>query len=218
MATILRRAVGVSADQIGSHMRARAHTKPISSSLKHFDHDSRETVDIGWLLHWAFARELVHKAGMRNFAPITTGHDSIARLGAVVDHSMNLGFDAPHDAYTVAAAVAACGAEALVVRYALMGVDACPEWTPNPVVRSHPAGRFEVADPVLKSNRGKPVMLIGYAFVWRGDVPEIVSARREVYQIWAEALHKIHADLCKPGMLGRFQLSAEVPEIEPWKR
>jgi hypothetical protein len=174
---------------------------------------------VEWLLNWAYAREKVHLARMQGMGAAAgfgprgyPGAANSERIGAAVGSSMNLGFEAPADAYAVMRAVLLTGRMAGVVReYAIIG--ARPDWTPYPsiTVERGPTGHALHLDKKRKRHIC-PFRL----FYYRGDLPEIVAERRQAYERWARAISDVHASLSEPGMLGTHTLADALPPPEPW--
>jgi len=177
-------------------------------------------VTIGWLLHWAFAREKVHLARPEGMAgalwnPSRSGSDSTLTIGGGgMGGGSNLGFAAPADAYAVHRAVKAQGGVAKVIQtYAMMGVDARPDWTPHPVITVE-RGKTGYAHEIIRP--GKYRLCPFRLFRYRGDLPEIVDQRRRVYSDWAETVRAVHEMLRAPGQLSAHRLVADVPPVAPW--
>jgi hypothetical protein len=170
----------------------------------------KTSITIEELLHWAFAREKVHMArpaGMPGLPmmPPRGGRDSTAAIGGG-GGGMNMGFEAPADAYAVMRAVDDLGGIAGLVReYALIG--APPDWTPHPVIR------VRHGDTVNDSRTRKPSFCM---FIYVGDLPEHVLQRRQRYARWAQGLAIVHASLADAG-LQRYDLAPDLPPLAPWK-
>ncbi len=201
----------------GPYVRARPHAKGGSISLPPQEQTGRKTVTVEEALHWAYARELVHRArepglgAAARFAP--RGFAAVAsseRIGAAVGSSMNLGFEAPRDAYTVMAAVNACGEPRLVREYAMTGER--PDWTP------HPALWWEQGPPMMGKDERKRRIVIGYTVFLRGDLDALVAERRNVYRRWAMAVARVHELLSQPGALADRALAGVLPPYEPWSQ
>lgn len=208
-------AVSDSANHPGPHVRARPHVRgPGNNSL--ILPKKINTVKTEDLLHWAFAREKVHMAraagldaGMRLRPQGFAKSSSSERIGAAVGSSMNLGFEAPRDAYAAMAAVMALGGDAALVRErALIGTP--PEWTPDPVIW------FEQGPPLVGKDKRNRRIIVGYCVFSRGDLPALVEARRATYRRWAQGITRVHARLMQPGVLADHALSLELPPFEPW--
>lgn len=207
-----------SADPMAMCERAGAHTKDIPSSLPPYGTKALKAVTAAELLHWAFAREKVHLARLPGFDAgprlKPRGHAATAsseRIGAAVGSSMNLGFEAPRDAYAVAAAVAGIGHDAVLVRErALIGEP--PDWTPYPAIW------WEQGAPIYgKDARGRHGRrIVGYAVYARGDLAAIVDERRSVYRRWAVGVAVVHATLVAQDMLADHALTDALPALEPW--
>jgi len=180
---------------------------------------TKKTTTIETLLEWAYVREKVHLArepgfgGSAMFRPRGFfGADSSERIGVGAGSSMNLGFMAPADAYSVRDAVDGCGAANLVRAYAITGRR--PDWIPQPKMHTRPGAHFAVADPELKGRNGRPIVVEGWTFTWGGDLPEIVEERRQTYRRWARAIARVHKALA--GRLIEHALLPYVPPVEPW--
>lgn len=200
--------------------RARPHTRPVNISLPPFETvDGCKAVTVEWLLNWAYAREKVHLARLPGmgasavFAPRGfPGASSSERVGVAVGSSMNLGFEAPADAYAVAWAVNDLGRMARPVReYGLMG--SRPDWTPHPVIV---AERGRTGNALHIDRRGKRHICPFRLFVYRGDVEAIVAERRRGYSAWARAVTQVHGALAAPGVLTAHNLLPSLPPISPW--
>lgn len=201
--------------------RARPHTRPVSSSLTPSPKDlGLKTVTIEELLTWAFAREKVHIARPEGLGELS-GHgprgwpkaSNSERIGASVGSSMNLGFEAPTDAYAVLAAVRAQGPLARMLRdYAIM--KARPDWTPCPEITVE---RGRTGHTVHIDRRNKRHLCPFRSFVYRGDVPAVLAQRRSRYQAWARAMQAVHKLLSRPGVLRAHRLAPDVPPLAPWE-
>lgn len=205
-------------DPMALRARARPHAKPITNSLPPCDQNSRKAVTVEWLLHWAFVREKVHLArlpGLLMGPSLSQGsRDSLSKIGAAVGSSMNLGFEAPADAYAVKRAVEGLGGAdtRLVMECAL--ANAAPDWTPHPVITVE---RGKTGHAWHLTNRGKKSVSAPFRlFKYRGDLPEIVETRRAVYLQWADAVRRVHAVLSEADMLADHELTAEKPALRPW--
>jgi hypothetical protein len=131
----------------------------------------------------------------------------------MISSSMNLGFEAPPDAYAVAHAVAVQGPMARAIyQYALMGPDAHPDWTPHPVILVE---RGKTGQTMHIAPGGKrhlaPFRMVRFV----GDLPAIVEERRRGYGDWARAVRAVHRWLSDRGLSGH-ALSAEQPALAPW--
>lgn len=198
--------------------RAGAHAINISSSLPPYDtKQSRKAVATADLLQWAYGREKVHLARPEGFAGAVMmsprGFATVAsseRIGAAVGSSMNLGFEAPRDAYAVASAVQKSGEAKLLWEYALIGH--APDWTPNPEVW------WEQGPPIYgRDGRGRTGRrIIGYTVAVRGDLAETVDERRRVYGRWAGAMARVRQRLLDSQALTAHALTAELPPLTPW--
>lgn len=203
-------------DPIPLHVRAGAPAMGISSSLCHFDTGKTE-IAVAALLQWAYGREKVHLARPEGFAGAVMmpprGFATVAsseRIGAAVGSSMNLGFEAPRDAYAVASAVQKSGEAKLLWEYALIGH--APDWTPNPEVW------WEQGPPIYgRDGRGRTGRrIIGYTVAVRGDLAETVDERRRVYGRWAGAMARVRQRLLDSQALTAHALTAELPPLKPW--
>lgn len=200
--------------------RARPHAKPITNSLPPCDQNSRKAVDVLWLLHWAFVREKVHLArpqGMDGvFCRPPMGYaDSTLSVGSGGSGSGYFGFKAPADAYAVLRAVEALGLPGKLVReYAMIGLGARPDWTPEPVITVE---RGKTGHAWHLTNRGKKSVSAPFRlFKYRGDLPEIVEQRRMIYTVWANAVASLHDGLTVQGKLVAHELTADLPPARPW--
>lgn len=186
------------------------------------DHSPRlprppKIISIEELLYWAYAREKVHLARAPGLDVATSftprgfpGQASSERIGTAVGSSLNLGFEAPRDAYAVRHAVGRSGEPALVMQRALIGKP--PDWTPYPVI-TWDKGPPIYGRVLIQKRR---IKIIGYWVYARGDLPEIVDERRSVYGRWAHALRRLHAALSAPGMLADHDLADDLPPRAPW--
>jgi hypothetical protein len=210
--------VSDSANPIPMRERARPHAKGIPSSLPPYDTKACKAVAIDTLLHWAFAREKVHLArppgldiGVRLKPRGFAAQSSSERIGAAVGSSMNLGFEAPRDAYAVAAAVAALRGDAGLVReYALIGE--APDWTPYPVIW------WERGPPIYgRDHRGRVGRrVVAYCVAARGDLDALVDERRAVYGRWAAGVAAVHGALVENDALSDHVLTQVLPPPQPW--
>jgi len=215
-----------SADPVSLHVRGRAGAKGSVSSLCPLEGKNRKVVSVQWLLHWAYGRERVHLARPYGFGTVmrvnlrTSGRDSTLALGGGSGGGVNLGFEAPRDAYAVMDAVDAQGAIARLVRVHALS-NGCPDWTPSPQVWVEPGDVVGTAvydadgKPVL-TRRGRRYISEFQMFAFRGDLPEIVAERRRVYGRWRAALRNVHRALSVGGALVAHELSAELPAECPW--
>lgn len=207
-----------SADPIPLHERAGAPAISVSSSLPPYvTKTGLKAVGTAELLQWAYAREKVHLArpcGMdfgvrlrpRGFAAASSSE----RIGAAVGSSMNLGFEAPRDAYAVAEAVQGSGEAKLLWEYAMIGH--APDWAPDPVIR------WEQGPPIYgRDGRGRSGRrIVGYAVAARGDLPAQIEARRRVYARWAAGIARVRKLLLDAQALTRHTLTDELPPLTPW--
>ncbi|HEY4112876.1 MAG TPA: hypothetical protein VGM17_02340 [Rhizomicrobium sp.] len=169
-------------------------------------------------MNWAYAREKVHLArpqgsepAPRSRAPRAGCADSSDRCGAMISTSLNLGFEAPADAYAVAWAVESVGRMARVVReYGLIG--SRPDWTPRPVITVERGKTGYTLEIVNRKRRPCAFRMVRFA----GDLPAIVEERRRAYSAWARAIALVHARLAEPGALAAHNLSGDLPPISPW--
>jgi len=176
-----------------------------------------QVVSVEWMLQWAYVREKVQFARLPGlgespgFAP--RGMPSVSsseRIGAAVGTSMNLGFEAPADAYAVKGVVDALTADTkwLVYEHALIG--ARPDWTPRPQITYRRGG-------VQYRRDGKGRLRVDfYVIVWVGDLPEVVAERRRAYLLWARGVKRLHAELSRPGVLRHHRLLNDLPPLQPW--
>lgn len=202
----VRPTVSDSGDLIGPHAGARPCARPSTSTLI----TTKQKITIEELLFWAFAREKVHLARLSGMPGLPLmvprgGRDSTSALGGG-GGGMNMGFEAPPDAYAVMHVVDDLGGVASTIReYALTGKR--PEWTPWPVIT------VRKGDTVIDSRSRKPSFCM---FIYTGDLPEHVHQRRMRYGRWAQAIADVHATLLRAG-LQRFDLTGDLPPLEPWK-
>jgi hypothetical protein len=125
---------------------------------------------------------------------------------------MNLGFEAPADAYLVRDAVDASEAPHLVRHYAL--VASRPDWIEYPVVRTRPGEVLRLFDPDLRGRNGRRLIVEYHTFHWTGDLPELVAERRMLYAAWARSIAQIRAAV--DGKLSRWIVSSSLPRETPW--
>lgn len=205
------------ADAHGPCMRGRAPAKPVSSSPLSPKGKSLSLVTVEDLVNWAYGRELVHRARRPGFAgllaggPRSGGFDSSAQLGAGVNSSMNLGFEAPGDAYVVERLVEALppAMKREVRDYAISGTR--PDWIEDPMIVCHrgPA--------IYGVNERRRRTLIGYAVSFHGDLPEHVAMMRGKYAAWWDGLLLVRDALRdSPELLTDHAMDDRLPPQKPW--
>lgn len=192
--------------------RARPYATPVYVST------GLPVLTVEGLLQWAYGHEKVHLArepgmdgAMRARPAGFAAQSSSERIGAAVGTSLNLGFEAPADAYAVARAVEASGAAHLLREYALAG--GRPDWTPRPAIVAVPGGGGHVAHTDAK---GRTRLYPFRTFSYRGDLPAIVAERRAIYGRWARGVAAVHAALSQPGALVAYALTGDAPPLAPW--
>lgn len=215
--------IGMHGDvSIALHERGRAGVKGVGMSLNPSSKESSlSLVTVEWLLGWAYARERVHLARVPGMGEAVLfaargfpTSSSSERIGAAVGSSMNLGFEAPADAYAVMHAVDAQGAAAAMLRrYALMGGNARPDWTPRPVIRTQAGAKGQ---SLHVDASGKHRLCPFQLFSYRGDLAAIVEERRQVYGAWARGVASVHRALNVPGRLAAYALAPDLPPLAPW--
>jgi hypothetical protein len=212
--------VSDSAYPIPSYVRARAHITNLigNKALRHCNEKTaKPAVTVDALLHWAYAREKVHLARLpgldmgarlrpRGFATSASSE----RVGAAVGSSMNMGFEAPRDAYAVASVVNGVRDAALLRERALIGE--APDWTPRPVVTWEQGPAIYGRD--AKGRVGRRI--VAYVVFARGDLPAIVEERRAVYSRWVAALSAVRDALVADDLLADHVLVDDLPATAPW--
>lgn len=185
-------------------------------------------------LIWAFMREKVQLARLPGLGitgrPVGHGFphtDPVARIGCGGHASLNLGFDAPADAYVLQDAV-----HALPRDYAYT----LPAWCLS-AVNPNPAGRIDLQQLVMRyaatgtrpdyCEHPRPLAAIDggpvydmnnhralYSVVlWSGDPPETVMRIRTRFLVWRIALETLRNDLKDCRKFRALRITDDLPEI-----
>jgi hypothetical protein len=186
----------------------------------HLPISPKKNIAIEDLLDWAYRREKVHLArdpalmGLMHRWSLGGGRDSTDGVGEVmVSTSMNLGFEAPADAYAVAAMVSEVvgdsAAYGLVLHHAKTG--GRPDWVPHPVVT------VEKGVPLIGRDARNRRIVVGYAVSFHGDVPEILDEKRGKYDAWWNALDAVRKALRESSdSLKTYAVTEAMPPQKPW--
>jgi hypothetical protein len=196
--------------------RARPHTRTHSTTLPI---SPKKTIAVEDLLNWAYCREKVHLArpmgveGLR-FGPPAEPRDSLMTMFSGANHgSMNLGFEAPADAYVVASVAEGLGglARSLVIQHAK--VSTRPDWLPAPSIHFEDDGPMYDYD----KRRGRRTC-VGHMVSPHGDLPEHVEMMRRTYVAWIDGLRCVRDSLRDSvSLLKTFDVSEELPPKKPWE-
>ena len=209
---------------------------------------NRISKDVESLLVWAFCDQMVHKAcalglGRMSVSGFSKGRDSTERvattmqLGTGISTSMNLGFEAPYDAYVVQDAVAllpewyrdvvpASLLPNLAVSSCLFVDRAASRKMDVPVrdlvLRHAITGTrpdFRAAPARLRAVPGNVVYHPGSKREWycqvgfEGDTEEIILRSRTEFLVWRLGLEFVRDRLRADGLLRKFHVSDALPQI-----
>jgi hypothetical protein len=187
---------------------------------------ARRELSIEEALVWAFQRERVHLARVpglgvagRRVANGFAHADPIARMGVGVNVSLNLGFEAPADAYPISYAV-----RELPERYAfdVPGCDEpgelnvrrlvfdCARTGTQPAYCANPRPlAVENGGLVYDANNRPWYSVVTY----RGDTTEGVIRARTIFLVWRIALEALRDRLQKSNCFKSLSITDELPEI-----